>query len=214
MAFWGLFSGNSIKVKNEPIQVKLMDSFENNSNGWVESDRDNPPFIQRIENCKLYLESTSNEMGVISSIYFNLNESKDFQIEIQFKIQNINNDYFSTFDFGIFKQKNAFRKVSGLNIPTTYGDKNFYFGYNRLKEICIAEWNKGKENYFYREFHDSIKLNDFNQLLIKKMSDKISYYFNNEMIYQHKYKKLFGSGFGFATAPNSKLWVNYIIIKN
>ena len=62
--------------------------------------------------------------------------------------------------------------------------------------------------------NDSIHPNDFNKLVISKKLDSIYYYINDNMIFKYRFEKLPGKGFGFSTAPNAKLWVDYIKIIN
>ena len=76
----GLFSFKTQDYSGETLKTIIHDRFIDNSNDWVDSLYFNPPFLQRIENNMLRLESSSNEMGVISSTKFSLNDSKDFII--------------------------------------------------------------------------------------------------------------------------------------
>ena len=75
-----IFSFLSSKTANyKPTQkVNFIDEFIDNSNGWVDIENNNPLLIQQIKNGMLYLESNSDEMGVSSIMYFELDESKDF----------------------------------------------------------------------------------------------------------------------------------------
>ncbi len=210
----GLFSYKSKTKNDSDIKTILYDKFIDNSNDWLNPDHNDLPFLQRIENETLYLESASDEMVVIASTKFKIDYSKDFQIETKVKIQSDSDDCYMSFDFGIRKIENAIRNISGQKIPTTLGDINYFIGYSDSQEVLIAKWKKGKEKYFFREYVDLIQVDDFNVILISKSGKMISYYINNSLIYSKRFEKFPGDGFGFATSPNGKLWVEYIKIEN
>ena len=214
MTLFGFLSCKLTNKKETTPKVVLIDNFDDNSNGWVYSGKDNPTLTQKIDSGKLYLESSSKKMGVISYINLDLNFSRDFSIESELKIEGKGDLAYASLDFGILKENNAIRNINGINVPTTLGDNNFYYGFSDTKEIIIAKWEKGKETYYFRDHHDSVRLNDYNRLLISKIKDSIYYYLNNELIFKQSFHKLPGKGFGFSTAPNSKLWVDYIRITN
>ena len=214
MTIFGFLSCNPINRKDTTRKVILVDNFDDNSNGWVNLGEDNPTLIQKIDNGKLYLESSSEEMGVISYINLDLNYSKDFSIESKLMIERKENLAYASLDFGILKKDIAIRNINGINVPTTLGDKNFYFGISDTKEILIAKWDKGKEIYYFRGHNDLIRINDYNKLFISKKLDSIYYYLNDNLIFKQRFEKLAGKGFGFSTAPNSKLLVDYIKIIN
>lgn len=213
MTLFGFLSCKTNKKDTTP-RILLIDNFNDNINGWVDLGKDNPTLNQKIDNGKLYLESSSSEMGVISYVNLDLDCSKDFRIESKLKIESKGDLAYASLDFGIFKKDSAIRNINGTNVPTTLGDKNFYFGYSETNEILIAKWDKGKETYYYRGLNDSIRPNDFNKLVISKKLDSIYYYLNDNLIFKHRFEKLPGKGFGFSTAPNAKLLVDYIKIIN
>ena len=214
MTLFGFLSCSPTKKKDTTPKVLLIDNFEDNSNGWVDLGKDNPTLNQKIINGKLSLESSSEEMGVISYINLSLNYSRDFSIESELMIESKGDLAYASLDFGILKKDSAIRNINGINVPTTLGDKNFYFGFSDTKEILIAKWDKGKETYYFRGYNDSIRLNDYNKLLISKKFDSIYYFLNDNLIFKQRFEKLAGKGFGFSTAPNSKLLVDYIKIIN
>lgn len=201
MTLFGFLSCKT-KINDTSPKLLLIDNFDDNSNGWVDLGKDNPTLNQRIENGKLILESSSKEMGVISCIKLNFDYSKDFSIESMLKIEGKGDLAYASVDFGISKKDSAIRNINGINVPTTFGDKNFYFGFSETNEVLITKWDKGKETYYFRGFNDSIRSDDFNKLVISKKNDSIYYYINDNMIFKHRYEKLPGKGFGFSTAPN------------
>ena len=119
-----------------------------------------------------------------------------------------------TIDFGILQNRKGLRFIGGQEINTTWGAVHYYFGYSNNKEHLIAKWKRGKETYYSRANNDSIQPVGFNKLRISKFSKTTQYFINNELIFEHPYRKMFGDGFGFASSPNSKLWVDYIKITN
>lgn len=210
----GLFSCNSNKTEKSNIKNIVYDNFNDDSNNWINKEFNEPPFLHKIENGMLYLDSTSDEMGIVSYVNFKIDESKDFKLETRLKIDDDSDDSYITFDFGILQSTDGRRTVSGLDISTSYGQKNYYFGYSNAKEVLITKWNKGKEKYLHRGYFDSIKLGDFNILKIKKENKTISFYINDQVVFSTKFKKLPGIGFGFSSSPNSKVYIDYFSIDN
>jgi len=211
-----IFRFLSSKPTNERTsqQVDFIDEFADNSNGWVEEEINNPSLIQQIKNGMLYLESNINELGVSSTMSFKLDESKDFEIEAKVKIQTEAEDCNVTLDFGISQNSRGHRVVGGQEVNTTWGATNYYFGYSDSNEFLIAKWEEGKETYYSRGHNDSLNTGGFNIIRISKVSKITKYFINDEQVFEHPHRKLFGAGLGFSSSPNSKLWVDYIKITN
>jgi len=152
MTLFGFLSCKTNRKDTIP-RVLLIDNFNDNTNGWVDLGKDNPTLTQKIDNGKLYLESSSSEMGVISYVNLDLDCSKDFSIESTLKIESKGDLAYASLEFGILKKDSAIRNINGINVPTTLGDKNFYFGFSESNEILIAKWDKGKETYYFRGFN-------------------------------------------------------------
>ena len=210
--FGFLSSKTTFEKTREPIN--FLNEFMDNSNGWVQEEINNPLLIQEIKDGMLYLESNSSELGVASSIDFEFDESKDFEIEANVKIITDTDLCHVTLDFGVRQSKRGLRSVGGQYVNTTWGSTNYYFGFSDSQEYLVAKWNKGKETYYTRGYADNIETQDFNVIKIKKIGKISRYYINQELVSEQPYKKLFGTGIGFSSSPNSKLWVDYIRITN
>lgn len=206
--FWG--------CTNIDSKVLLVDNFDDNSNDWVYSNNHNPVLIQRIDSGKLHLQSKTSEVGVISYIHVDIDDSKDFSIEAKLMLKSSSTHFekYVSLDFGILKEEKTTEKINGENVLTTSGDSNFSFRYNNRKEILISKWEKGEETYYSNLYKDFILLDNYNTLLISKKGNSISYYVNDEIIYKQPFTKLPGKGIGFSTSTNSELWVDYIKITN
>lgn len=209
-----IFSFFSCK-RNSNLQTVILDEdFKNNEKNWIDTLQNHPLLIQKIFDNTLYLESNSPDMGAISTIELNINESANFTIETSLKIDSELDFSYATLDFGMKKENKGLREVDGQLIPTTLGDKYYYFGYSNSKEILISEWNKGNENYLFRGLNKSINIEDFNHLKISKINDSVYYYLNNQFIFNHEFKKMPGKGLGFSTSPIGKAWIKYIKVVN
>ena len=200
------------KEKSNFNEKNFIENFENDSNEWIDKNSKSEYLIQEIKDGCLFLKSLTKEMGVCASIFLPINEQRNYEIETRFKISGIEDLYYSSIEFGI-KRKNRERTlVEGKYIPTTFGSKHYYFGYSNTKEYLITKWKYGTEKYYKRGFEEEINARDFNTLKILKEKSKMNFYINGKLIHRQKYLKLFGTGIGFATAPNSELLVDYIKI--
>jgi len=210
VSLFGLFTNKP--TRSEPLNFR--DDFEDNSNGWVQEEINNSVLIQRIENGMLYLESNSDELGVASSIDFEFDESRDFEIETRVKILTDNYHCNVTLDFGIKQNVSGSRSAGGQDVNTTWGASSYYFGYSNSQEYLMAKWNKGKEKYYSRGYAAQINPEDFNIIIIKKEGKTSRFFINNQLVFEKPYKKMFGTGIGFSSSPNSRLWVDYFKITN
>jgi hypothetical protein len=213
MGFFSFLSCKPTSDSSAP-EILLLDDFADDANEWVDPTNKNPVLIQKIVDGKLCLDSFTDEMGVASSIFVDINDSKDFSIEAKMKIAGRNKLAYACVNFGASKLTEASRNISGVEVPTDIGDKKYYFGYSDFGELLVAEWNKGKEKYFYRGYSDAVNKDGFNKMLIEKKNDSISYVINDSVIFKQKPMKLKGRGVGFSVSPNSTLWVDYIKIIN
>ena len=210
VSLFGLLSNK--QAHQEPRN--FFDDFQDNSNGWVYEEINNPLLIQRIQNGMLCLESNSSELGVASTIDFEFDQTRDFEIETRVKILSDIEECNVTLDFGIKQNVSGSRLVGGQNVNTTWGAVNYYFGYSDSQEYLMAKWNKGKEKYYARGYSEQIKTDDFNVIRIKKEGKTSKFFINDQLIHEQPYKKMLGTGIGFSSSPNSKLWVDYFKITN
>lgn len=194
-------------------EVDFEDNFNDNSNGWVQEDIKHNLLIQKIENNHLHLKSLTDEMGVHSSINLPINENRNFEIEAKIKLSGREDLYYFTLDFGIKRKDSERTNVAGQNIPTSFGQKNYYFGFSNSQEYLVTKWIYGKETYYVRDYSTHINIDGFNILKIQKSNNMMYYYVNGHLLFEHKYKKFFGTGLGFGTAPNANLVVEYVKVK-
>ena len=166
------------KLATTPPQLILLDTFVDDTNGWVEKTNRSLVLKQRIEQGALCLDSSSPDMGVASSITSTLQTGRDFTIEARLKVSGKGELAYACLEFGIAKLTPGWRTIAGEEVATDWGDTKYYFGYSDHQELLVAKWHKGGETYYHRGYCEAVEVGAFNKLTITKHRGLMSYALN------------------------------------
>ncbi len=174
---------------NPDANIVFSDNFSSNINDWWVGIKDD----KKAEFGNGYYKiQTTQKNGYYWANNITLDKTKDFYIELNIKFipQGNNGDWHN----------------AGLVWGGSEGDNLYYLSYTKDKRITIGNYI----NYvWYIELPcPSLKENDFNKIVIRKIKDIFYLSINGNFIYHTDYDGFFGDLIGFELDGNSTIWVD------
>ena len=190
-------NNNTVIVNNNNFDENILEEFSDNSRDWTTGSTDDREY--QLYGGKYYFEHKKESGGYSSSTDFNIDSSKDFEIETKIdKISGVNN-----YSYGLMWGK------EGNNSFRFFITANGYYKIVRNvdgNEEKIIKWTT--TSYLNKENGAS------NILKIDKKGSSYSFYANGNYLTSIDFEPFYGNGMGFVAYNKQKIAIDYLRIKN
>ncbi|MGJ8743178.1 hypothetical protein [Polaribacter sp.] len=189
----------SYSISSQNSNYVFQENFDNNNGNWPVGSNENR--VLSVYGGKYYFEhKRTKDSWRVTSSDFNLDTSKDFEIETSIqKISGVEN--------------------SGISFYYDFKDSDNYreFGYSSNGYFRVAE-NKNKKYTTSKAWtkSDKIKTGNYgiNTLKISRKGNYITFYINGSYVYSMTHKDYIGKKIGVAIYKNQKIAIDYLKVKN
>ena len=185
--------------KNKKIKRFFHEPFYNNNNNWSIGVKTLKKGSAKILNLELqgtkYKIENFYTKGLTIKKDINYNSNEDFELKASIKIDKNNENNFVNFVWG--------------------GNKNG--DYNLFSISNNSFWIRKLINKERRSVTEATKtnvlyLNDYNELVVRKVGNTVRYYLNKELVYTEETSVFFGYSVGWNVPPKSKISINYLTV--
>lgn len=174
--------------------VLFHDKFDDNSNEWIVKSDDN--YDSYIEGGEYFMETRQGARSFTKSIY--LDPEKDYYIECSIRLVSQGPD---NYGFGL--------------IWASSGRRKYYFDVSKIGSYLIYGFPKGEKTYFANwTSSQTVNKSGSNVFAVQKKGNTSIFYLNGTEIHRQENMQMMGKSIGFTLGSNTKIAVDYLLVKH